>query len=171
MLPWPACRLEHGVSKGVCRAAASELPLKRSRGRFVMLLEAEETILKLGEGTEVVRGEHLALDNEEIDLDLVHTPAGFLTPYDRFSRSPGRSGRAGDAGTSSSVRDAPGEREKRPGGRASELPGRRCAALVMDWHHGAPRALARKLGMSVVWGQESRRGVLVEPAGEYRLRL
>ena len=35
-----------------------------------MLLEAEETILKLGEGTEVVRGEHLALDNEEIDLDL-----------------------------------------------------------------------------------------------------
>ena len=79
MLPWPACRLEHGVSKGVCRAAASELPLKRSRGRFVMLLEAEETILKLGEGTEVVRGEHLALDNEEIDLDLVH-PSGIPDP-------------------------------------------------------------------------------------------
>jgi hypothetical protein len=44
-----------------------------------MLLEAEETILKLGEGTEVVRGEHLALDNEEIDLDLVH-PSGIPDP-------------------------------------------------------------------------------------------
>ncbi len=73
--------------KEFVEVAANELPLKRSRGRFVMLLEAEETILELGEGTEVVRGEHLALDNGEIDLDLVE-PAGVNRSMDRDEGGP-----------------------------------------------------------------------------------
>jgi hypothetical protein len=45
--------------KEFVEVAAGELPLKRSRRRFVMLLEAEETILELGEGT-LVKLQHPA---------------------------------------------------------------------------------------------------------------
>ena len=46
-----------------------------------------------------------------------------LHPYDLVSRFLGRKARAGDAGASSRVPDAPRKRETRPGGRPSEPPG------------------------------------------------
>ena len=53
----------------------SELPFEWSARRFLVVLKIEET---LGEGIEigkVVGREHLALDNREVDLDLIE-PTG-----------------------------------------------------------------------------------------------
>src|SRR6266545_3557555 len=52
-----------------------ECPLERSGDLLVMVLEPEESVLDLRERGEVVRGEHLALNDGEVDLDLVE-PAG-----------------------------------------------------------------------------------------------
>ena len=54
---------------------ASEGPLKRLRGLLVSHLEGEQPILEFAQRCEVVRRDHLALDDREIDLDLVQ-PAG-----------------------------------------------------------------------------------------------
>src|SRR2546425_12295251 len=54
---------------------AGEGPLERGRRSFVVILEAEQAVLDLGQRGKVVRRQDLALDDREIDLDLVE-PAG-----------------------------------------------------------------------------------------------
>src|SRR5713101_263017 len=52
-----------------------ELPLERRSNLLVVFLEPKESVFELRQRGEVVRGEHLALDDGEIDFDLVE-PAG-----------------------------------------------------------------------------------------------
>jgi hypothetical protein len=61
---------------------AGELPLKGSCDPFVMVLESEQLSLYLGEVGEVVGSEHLALDDVEVDLDLVE-PGGMHRKVDQ----------------------------------------------------------------------------------------
>src|SRR6266849_3153021 len=67
--------------KGI-EVSAGELPLERRGALLVVCLEAKESIGDLGERGEVVRGEHLALNDGEIDLDLVE-PAGMHRTMNR----------------------------------------------------------------------------------------
>src|SRR5919106_5208270 len=60
---------ELGQERG--EVLAGKGPFKRGRRLFVMVLEAEEAILDFGQRGEVVRRQHFALDDGEIDLDLV----------------------------------------------------------------------------------------------------
>jgi hypothetical protein len=46
------------------------------------LLEAEQLLVQIGEGREVVGREELALDDREVDLDLIE-PAGMHWGMDR----------------------------------------------------------------------------------------
>lgn len=52
-----------------------ELPFKRFRRRFPVVLEVEQAFRELVEAGEVVRGEDLSLDDREVDLDLIE-PTG-----------------------------------------------------------------------------------------------
>src|SRR5688572_9169336 len=54
---------------------AGEGPIEGPRRLLVAVLEAKQLLLEIGEGREVVRREKLALDDREVDLDLVK-PAG-----------------------------------------------------------------------------------------------
>src|SRR3990172_880630 len=67
--------------KGI-EVGARELPLERCSDLLVVFLETQESIFDLCERGEVIRGEHLALDDGEIDLDLVE-PAGMHWSVDR----------------------------------------------------------------------------------------
>ena len=51
--------------------AAGELPLEGFGGEFVAAFEVHQPLFDFGEVGEVVGGEHLALDDREVDLDLV----------------------------------------------------------------------------------------------------
>src|SRR5574337_853816 len=55
--------------------AASELPFKGARSGLVVVLEAKQRVLECVEGDEVAGREQLALDDGEVDLDLVE-PTG-----------------------------------------------------------------------------------------------
>ena len=55
--------------------AAGEGPLEGLGGLLIAILESHELVLERGEAREVVGREELALDDGEIDLDLVE-PAG-----------------------------------------------------------------------------------------------
>ena len=60
--------------------AAGELPGKGLGDLLVTLLEGEQTLDQSVEVCEVARGEYLALDHREVDLDLVVlTPVGGQT--------------------------------------------------------------------------------------------
>src|SRR5829696_4319514 len=59
-----------------------ELPLKGPGDLLVMILESEQSRLDLGEVGEVVGSEHLALDDGEVDLDLVE-PGGMNRQVDQ----------------------------------------------------------------------------------------
>jgi hypothetical protein len=59
-----------------------ELPLKGPGDLLVMILESEQPSLYLGEVGEVVGSEHLALDDGEVDLDLVE-PGGMHRQVDQ----------------------------------------------------------------------------------------
>src|SRR5438132_3496398 len=48
-----------------------ECPLKRARGGFVSVLEAEQRRFEGGEVSEVAGRQHLALDDGKVDLDLI----------------------------------------------------------------------------------------------------
>src|SRR5713101_3353286 len=67
---------------------AGEGPLERGRRSFVVILEAEQAVLDLGQRGEVVRRQDLALDDREIDLDLVE-PAGMDRRVDEDEAGPG----------------------------------------------------------------------------------
>ena len=51
--------------------ASGEFPLEWARCRGVVLFESQEPLLHLREGAEVIGSEHLALDDREIDFDLI----------------------------------------------------------------------------------------------------
>ena len=74
----------------VGEVGTGEGPLERFGGKFVALLEAQETILDLGEAGEIVGGEDLSLDDGEVDLDLVQ-PTGMNR---RVNEDDGRPGEA-----------------------------------------------------------------------------
>jgi len=59
----------------VAEVTPSELPLERAGHGFVVPLEAQEPLLELGQGAEVIGGQPLALEDREVDLDLVE-PTG-----------------------------------------------------------------------------------------------
>jgi len=54
---------------------AGEGPIEGPRRLLVAILEAKQLLLEIGEGCEVVRREKLALNDREVDLDLIK-PAG-----------------------------------------------------------------------------------------------
>ena len=67
---------------------ACECPTKRRSDLLVVGLKAEQAILDFGERGEIVGGEHLALDDGEVDLDLVE-PAGMDGGVHRHDGRPG----------------------------------------------------------------------------------
>ena len=52
-----------------------EGPSKRGRRLLIVVFELAETVFDVSQGREVLRREHLALDDREVDLDLIQ-PAG-----------------------------------------------------------------------------------------------
>lgn len=66
---------------------ARELPLERLCKGFVVFLEVHKPFLKLNQRGQVVRRQHLALDDREVDPDLVE-PAGMHGRVDRNDRGP-----------------------------------------------------------------------------------
>src|SRR5713226_2390232 len=77
---------ELGQERG--KILAGEGPLERGRRPLVVVLEAEQTVLDLGQRGEVVGRQHLALDDGEVDLDLVE-PAGVDRSVDEDEAGPG----------------------------------------------------------------------------------
>jgi hypothetical protein len=69
------------------QVGAGEGPLKGSGSLLVVVLEGEQTLLEFGEGGEVIGSENLALNNGEIDLDLIE-PAGMDRGVDEHDRGP-----------------------------------------------------------------------------------
>jgi hypothetical protein len=69
------------------QVGASEGPLKGSGSLLVVVLEGEQTLLEFGEGGEVIGSEDLALNDGEIDLDLIE-PAGMDRGVDEHDRGP-----------------------------------------------------------------------------------
>src|SRR5260370_18091890 len=69
------------------QVGAGEGPLKGTCGLLVVVLEGEQTLLEVGEGGEVIGSEDLALDDGEIDLDLIE-PAGMHRGVDQDNRGP-----------------------------------------------------------------------------------
>src|SRR5262252_7557640 len=51
--------------------ATRERPLEGSSESFVVPLKPQQPILDSGQRSEVVRGDHLALDDGEVELDLI----------------------------------------------------------------------------------------------------
>src|SRR5260370_28661862 len=66
---------------------AGEGPLKGAGGLLVVVLEGEQTLLEFGEGGEVIGSEDLALNDGEIDFDLIE-PAGMDRGVDEDDRGP-----------------------------------------------------------------------------------
>ena len=74
------------------QVGAGEGPLKGSGGLLVVVLEGEQTLLEFGEEGEVIGSEDLALNDGEIDFDLIE-PAGLDRGVDEHDR--GATRRAG----------------------------------------------------------------------------
>lgn len=62
-------------------------PFERTGGRFVSTLKREQAGFERSQVSEIGRGQHLALDDREIDLDLVE-PTGVDRGEDRDQRRP-----------------------------------------------------------------------------------
>lgn len=58
-----------------------------SSGELVVVLKGEQMVLEVGDGGEVIGSEDLALDDGEIDLDLVE-PAGMNGSVNQYDRGP-----------------------------------------------------------------------------------
>ena len=74
------CGTEHSGSRvdlfdEVVEVGAAEFPLEGLGDGLVVLLEAKQTVLDISERGEVVWGQRFALDDREVDLDLVE-PTG-----------------------------------------------------------------------------------------------
>jgi hypothetical protein len=65
-----------------------ELPLERGGDLLVVVLEGQQRGLCLGEAAEVVWGQDFALDDREVDLDLVE-PGGVDGQVDQVQGGPG----------------------------------------------------------------------------------
>src|SRR5438093_11097489 len=69
-------RTEHGggsvhLFDELIEVGAAEFPLEGFGDGLVVLLEAQQTVLDIGERREVIWGQGFALDDGEVDLDLV----------------------------------------------------------------------------------------------------
>jgi len=64
------------------KVVAREGPLKGPGERLVVALAVVESLGESGERGEVVRGEYLALEDGEVDLDLIE-PTGMDGPVDQ----------------------------------------------------------------------------------------
>src|SRR5215475_2547421 len=59
----------------IVEVLAGEGPMEGTGGELVVVLKGEQVVFEVIKGAEFIRRKHLALDNGEIDLDLVE-PAG-----------------------------------------------------------------------------------------------
>ena len=59
----------------LAQVSAGESPLKGSGGLLVVVLEGEQTLLEFEQGGEIIGSEDLALNDGEVDLDLIE-PTG-----------------------------------------------------------------------------------------------
>ena len=74
-------------AEDVVEVLPGELPLEGHGGLLVVALEVEQAALDLLKVREVVGGEHLSLDDREVDLDLVE-PAGVRRCVDHMGVRP-----------------------------------------------------------------------------------
>ena len=88
------------LSGQFCEVISCEPPVKRRSHALVVLLEAQQSILDLRETGEVVGGERLALDDGEVDLDLVE-PTG--VNRDQVGKGLGQAGDSFGVGTETDV--------------------------------------------------------------------
>jgi len=70
-----SCGKRGHLTQELLKVLASELPLERFGDRLVVALEFQQSFGHRGKVREIVRGEDLALNNGEIDLDLIE-PTG-----------------------------------------------------------------------------------------------
>jgi hypothetical protein len=68
------------LGKRCLQILASEFPLEGASGGAVMVLEAQQAIFEFSPGLEIVGSKELALNDREVDLDLVE-PAGMHGAY------------------------------------------------------------------------------------------
>ena len=71
----------------LAQVGAGESPLKGSGGLLVVVLEGEQTLLEFGQGGEIIGSEDLALNDGEVDLDLIE-PTGMDRGVDEHDRGP-----------------------------------------------------------------------------------
>ena len=71
MTYWSCGLLEGQFGHEAGQILTRELPLERGGGLLVPLLESQDAILHGEERVEIVRRQHLALENREVDLDLI----------------------------------------------------------------------------------------------------
>ncbi len=76
----------------LAQVGAGESPLKGSGGLLVVVLEGEQTLLEFGQGGEIIGSEDLALNDGEVDLDLIE-PTGMDRGVDE-ERSRGHAARS-----------------------------------------------------------------------------
>src|SRR5712691_423812 len=77
-----------GLGRDGSKILGVEVQLERGGAPLEVILEAEQAVLDLGQRGEVVRRQDLALDDREIDLDLVE-PAGMDRRVDEDEAGPG----------------------------------------------------------------------------------
>lgn len=90
--------MEVDPAEQLLKVLARELPFEGLGDGAIVVLEAQQPLLQLGQGSEVVRSEGFALDDREIHFDLVE-PAGMYRCVHRDDGGPA-SLQAPDAGLS-----------------------------------------------------------------------
>src|SRR5215471_20211655 len=68
---------------------SGERPPKWHGGVLIVILKAEQAVLDVGEAGEVVRGQDLALDDREVDLDLIEPTGVDRRVHQHEMRPPG----------------------------------------------------------------------------------
>src|SRR3970282_127348 len=88
----------HGqeLSGQPCEVISRESPVEGRGHAFVVVLEAQQAIFDLGEAGEVIWGECPALDDGEVDLNLVEpTGVNVAMNWDQFGKGFGQASHAG----------------------------------------------------------------------------
>jgi len=75
-------RLDRELSSQPCEVGSRESPVEGRRHALVILLEAQQSLRDLLDAGEIIGGEGFALDDGEVDLDLVE-PTGVNRAVDR----------------------------------------------------------------------------------------
>lgn len=110
---------------------ACECPMERRSGLLVVGLKAKQAILNFGERGEIVGGEHLALDDREVDLDLVE-PAGMNWGVHRHDGRPGFL--QPRDGCLTAVRGAVIHDPEHAGGRSIRFPSHHVRNQPLEWN-------------------------------------